>query len=152
CEAAAAILTTEGDLGGLAEAWLSIGKIRFFLGDCHGGAEALEDAAASARRGGDHHVELEATRWLVICWWMLPVPASAAVDRTEQMLRTATGDGWAEAEILQPLSLLYAHVGRFAAARSALARAKAEYARSGAKFDWAHCAIPAGHIELIAED
>jgi predicted ATPase/class 3 adenylate cyclase len=152
CEAAAAILEAEGDLDGLAEAWLSIGKMRFFLGDCHGSAEALERAAAIARRSGNHHVVLEATRWLVICWWMLPVPASAAIDHAEQVLRAATGDAWAEAEILEPLSLLYAHVGRFADARSAIARAKAEYARSGAKFDWAHCAIPAGHIELVAED
>jgi tetratricopeptide (TPR) repeat protein len=151
-EAAAAILEAEGDLDGLAEAWLSIGKMRFFLGGCHGGAEALERAAAIARRSGNDHVVLEATRWLVICWWMLPVPASAAIDHTEQVLRAATGDAWAEAEILEPLSLLYAHVGRFADARSAIARAKAEYARSGAKFDWAHCAIPAGHIELVAED
>jgi predicted ATPase/class 3 adenylate cyclase len=152
CEAAAATLEREGDLDGLAEAWLSIGKIRFFLGDCYGAAEALEPAAASARRGGDHHVELEASRWLVVCWWMLPVPASEALDHAEKMLRAATGDAWAEAEILEPLSVLYAHVGRFADARSAIARAKAEYARSGAKFGWAHCAIPSGYIELIAED
>lgn len=152
CEAAAAILETEGDPDGLAEAWLSIGKMRFFLGDCHGGAEALKHAAASALRGGDHHVELEANRWLITCWWMLPIPAGTAIDLAEHVLQAATGDAWAEAEILEPLSLLYAHVGRFADARSAIARARAEFWRAGAKFDWAHCAIPAGHIELIAED
>jgi predicted ATPase/DNA-binding SARP family transcriptional activator len=152
CEAAAAILESEGDLEGLAEAWLSIGKLRFFLGDCYAGAEALEHAAARARRCSSHQIELEATRWLVICWWMLCIPASEAIDRTEQILQAVMGDDWAEAAILEPLSLLYAHAGRFADARSAIARARTEYARSGAKFDWAHCAIPAGHIELIAAD
>ncbi len=63
-----------------------------------------------------------------------------------------TGDSWAEAAILGPLSVLYSYVGRFADARVALTRSRSILARSGARIDWARRAIQGGLIELIAGD
>ena len=83
---------------------------------------------------------------------VLPIPADIAIDQAEHFLRAASGDVWAEALILQPLSLLYGFAGRFADARAANARSQAIFIRSGARFEQAACAILAGEIELIAGD
>ena len=48
CKAAAAVLDAEGDLEGLAEAWVVIGVHRSSLGDSPAGAEAFERAISSA--------------------------------------------------------------------------------------------------------
>ena len=150
CEAAAATLESEGDLAGLAEALLSVGTQRFFLGDALVGEQVLERAAACARQGGNHRAEQAARGWLVVTFHVLPIPADIAIGRAEHFLRAASGDVWAEALILQPLSLLYGFAGRFADARAANARSQAIFTRSGARFEQAACAILAGEIELIA--
>jgi non-specific serine/threonine protein kinase len=152
CEAAAALLASEGDQAALAEAWLSIGKLRLFLGDARAGIEALEDAARYARQSGNHRTEVEARGWMVVAFRMLPVPAGAAIGRGEQFLQAASGDPWAEAMITQPLSVLYALAGRFADARAAVARSRSLYAAAGAEFGRAGGAMVAGDIELIAGD
>jgi predicted ATPase/DNA-binding SARP family transcriptional activator len=150
CEAAAATLESDGDLAGLAEALLSVGTQRFFLGDALVGEQLLERAAACARQGGNHRAEQAARGWLVVTFHVLPIPADIAIGRAERFLRAASGDVWAEALILQPLSLLYGFAGRFADARAANARSQAIFTRSGARFEQAASAILAGEIELIA--
>jgi tetratricopeptide (TPR) repeat protein len=96
---------------------------------------------------------MRASGWLVFTFFYLPVPADTAIERAEQLLHEASGDPWAEAQILQPLSVLYAYAGRFPDARAAVARARATFASSGAKFDWAlTAAIPAAEVELISGD
>jgi predicted ATPase/class 3 adenylate cyclase len=152
CEAAAVVLESEGDLDGLAEAWLSIGKQRYFLGDRPPCADALERAGEYAQRSGNHHLELESATWLVLTLMALPVPADEAIDRAEWLLEAAARDPWAEAGILEGLAPLYGYAGRFADARSAIARARSVYHRSGARIDWARSAIPAGIIEQTAGD
>ena len=150
CEAAEATLESDGDLAGLAEALLSVGTQRFFLGDALVGEQILERAAACARQGGNHRAEQAARGWLVVTFHVLPIPADIAIGRAERFLRAASGDVWAEALILQPLSLLYGFAGRFADARAANARSQAIFTRSGARFEQAASAILAGEIELIA--
>ena len=150
CEAAEATLESDGDLAGLAEALLSVGTQRFFLGDALVGEQLLERAAACARQGGNHRAEQAARGWLVVTFHVLPIPADIAIGRAERFLRAASGDVWAEALILQPLSLLYGFAGRFADARAANARSQAIFTRSGARFEQAASAILAGEIELIA--
>ena len=63
CEAAAALLESEGDLEGLAQAWLAIGRRRVFAGDSP--VEALEHAASYARRSGNRRVEVDSQHWLI---------------------------------------------------------------------------------------
>ena len=150
CEAAVALLGSEGDLEGLAAAWLSVGILRLFLGDAPGGARSLERAAAYARQSGNHHAEAEANSWLVVSFHALPIPADAAIGRAEQLLDAVLGDPWAEASIIQPLSLLYGFAGRFADARAAIARSQAIFIRSGSALNWSICVMLAGQIEMIA--
>jgi class 3 adenylate cyclase/tetratricopeptide (TPR) repeat protein len=152
CEAAAAILDAAGDLEGLAEAWLLAGMARFWLGDSPADQQALERAIAYAAQAGHRRLQMQASAWLAGTFTYLSVPADTAVARTEQLLQMANGDPWAEAEMLMPLSQIYAYAGRFADARAAIARVRSVYDRSGAKLKWADGAGVAGEIELIAGD
>ena len=151
CEESAAVLESEGDLQGLAEAWLSVGRLRFWAG-APGSSEALERAAACARQSGNHHAERESRTWLAATVWDLPIPADVAAGRAERLLEAASGDPWDEAAILEPLSLTYGYAGRFAEARAACRRAQSILAAAGAELDWALCAQGAGRIELMAGD
>jgi class 3 adenylate cyclase len=152
CQAAAAVLEADGDLEGLAEAWKMTGMIRFWLGDSPADQQALERAIGCARQGGHRRVQMDASFWLAVTFMYLPIPADAALARTEQLLQTADGEPWAEANILLPLSALYAYAGRFADARGAIARARSVYDSSGAKLRRAHGVGAAGMLELIAGD
>jgi len=150
CQAAAALLESEDDLEGAAEAWLSAGKLHFFDGDTQAAEQALQRAAASARRSGNHHAEREARAWLVANLEDLPMPVDVAVSRAEQQLEASAGDPWSEAAILQDLALLYGFAGRFADARAAYRRGQSISAASGAKLHWARCTMLAGRIEMMA--
>jgi len=151
CEQSAAVLESEGDLEGLAEAWLSAGRLRFWAG-APGASEALERAAACARQGGNHHAEQESRTWLAATLWDLPIPVDVAAGRAERLLEAASGDPWDEAAILHPLPLTYGYAGRFAEARAACRRAQSILTASGAKLGWARCVYLAGRIELMAGD
>ena len=152
CEAAIAVLDSEGDFEGLAEAWIFTGKLRFWLGESPADQEALERAMAYARQSGNRRAHTVASTWLGSTFMTLPVPADAAVGRAEQLLQAADGDPWAEADLFIPLALLYAYVGRFAEARAAITRSRSMYVGSGAKLTLAESANPAGQIELLAGD
>jgi class 3 adenylate cyclase/tetratricopeptide (TPR) repeat protein len=152
CEAATAVLEAEGDREGLAEAWLLAGKLLFWLGQSPADREALERAMSYARQSGHHRVQIQAGSWLVVTFQLLPIPADAAIARAGQLLQLADGEPWAEADILDPLSLIYAYAGRFAEAREAIARAQSAYGRPAAKLRWVQGASTAGEIELIAGD
>jgi class 3 adenylate cyclase/tetratricopeptide (TPR) repeat protein len=152
CQAAAAVLEAEHDLEGLAEAWKLTGMIRFWLGRSPADEQALERAMAYARQGGHRRIQLEASFWLVTTFMLLPIPADAAIPRAEQLLQTADGEPWAEADILMPLSILYAYSGRFADARYAITHARSVYDSSGTKIRRAMGVQVAAEVELIARD
>jgi predicted ATPase len=151
-EEAAALLESEGDLEGVAEAWVSAGKLLFVSGDTLAAEQVLQRAAACAQQSGNHRAEQEARTWLAATFWDLPIPFDVAVGRAERLLEAAAGDPWDEAAILEPLALTYGYAGRFADARAACRRAQAVLGASGAKLDWTRCAQVAGRIELIAGD
>jgi predicted ATPase/DNA-binding SARP family transcriptional activator len=152
CQESAAVLESEGDLEGAAEAWLSAGKLRYWGFDTLASEQALQRAADCARRSGNHHAEREAGTWRIANLEDLPLPADVAVGRAEQLLEAAAGDPWAEAAILQPLTVVYGFAGRFADARAACRRAQSIFTGAGAKPDWARCAQLAGRMELMAGD
>ena len=80
CEAAAAMLESGGDPQGLAEAWLSIGALRFWQGKGPASAEAIERAEGYARRSASRYVQQQVARWLVVPYTELstrPRPRSA---------------------------------------------------------------------------
>ena len=150
CAAAAPVLESEGDLEGLAEVWLLVGKVHLWGADARAGEEALERAAAYARQSGNRHVAREARRWLAVAFLVLPIPADVAVGRTERLLEAAAGDPWDEAAILPELAWHYGHAGRLADARAACQRAQSILTASGAELDGAIAAMEAGKVELIA--
>ena len=152
CEAAAAVLESEGDMAGLAEALTLAGKLRYWLGDTAASEEVLERAIACARQSGNHRAQMRASHWLAVTFVVLPIPADAAVDRAEQLLQEASGDLWAEADLLKPLCVLYAYIGRAADAREALTRSQSIFTRFGAKLALAESAIPAGDVENTLGD
>jgi predicted ATPase len=151
-EAATAILDAEDDPESLAEAWLLTGKIRFWAGDSPADRQDLERAIAYARQTGHRSLQMQASFWLATTFMYLPIPADTAVARAEQLLQAADGEPWAEADVLMPLSLLYAYAGRFGDARGAIARARSLYDTSGAKIRRAMAADVAGQVEQIAGD
>jgi len=152
CAAAAAVLESEGDLEGLAEVWLLVGKLRLWGGDTLAAEHALQSAAADARQSGNYRVQRECGAWLVAVLGELPVPVDVAANRAEQLLEAASGDPWAEAGILNFLAEPYGYAGRLVDARTAYRRARSIFTGSGAKLAWAASAQVAGRIELMAGD
>jgi predicted ATPase/DNA-binding SARP family transcriptional activator len=152
CQESAAVLESDGDLEGAAEAWLSAGKLRYWGFDPLASEQALQRAAACARQSGNYRAERECGTWLVAILEDLPLPADVAVGRAEQLLEAASGDPWAEAAILPLLSVLYGYAGRLADARAACRRGQSILTGAGAKLKGAMCAQLAGWMELIAGD
>ncbi len=151
CEAAAAVLEAESDLDGLAEALTAVGRLRFWLDDVPA-SHVLERAIDCARQSGNHRAQMRASHWLAVIFSFLPIPADTAVARAEQLLADASGDAWAEADLLKPLCVLYAHVGRVADARAAIDRSQSIFTGFGAKLALAESAVPAAIVGLIIED
>jgi tetratricopeptide (TPR) repeat protein len=152
CEAAAAVLEAEGDLGGLAEALTAAGRLRFWLGDIPASHVVLERAISCARHSGNRRAQVWAGHWLAVTFSLLAIPADAGVARAEQLLRDADGDLWAEADLLKPLCVLYAHVGRIADARAAIDRSQSIFTGFGAKLALSESAVPAAIMGLIIGD
>ena len=152
CEAAAAVLESAGDLGGLAEALTAVGELWFWLGDMPASHVALERAISCARQSGNRRAQMAASHWLSVSFAFLAIPADAGVARVEQLLRDAEGDLWAEADLLKPLSLLYAHVGQITEARAAIDRSQSIFTGFGAKRALAESAVPAAHTGMIIGD
>ena len=95
---------------------------------------------------------MRASHWLAVTYYALPIPVDAAVARAEELLHDASGDTWAEADLLKPLCVLYAYLGRSADARAAIDRSQSIFAGFGAKLALAESAIPAGLVGLTIGD
>jgi len=152
CEAAAVVLEAEADLDGLAEALTVAGRLLFWLGNIPASQPVLERAISCARQSGSHRTQMRASHWLAVTFSLLAIPADVGVIRTEQLLADASGDAWAEADLLKPLCALYAHVGRSADAQAAIERSQAIFAGFGAKLALAESAVPAAIVGLIIGD
>jgi predicted ATPase/DNA-binding SARP family transcriptional activator len=152
CAAAAAVLESADDVDGLAEALTVAGRLRFWLGDIPASHAVLERAISCARQSGNHRAQMRASHWLAVTFSLLAIPADTGVTRTEQLLADAGGDRWAEADLLKPLCVLYAHVGRAADARAAIDRSQSIFAGFGAKLALTESAIPAAVTGLIIGD
>jgi predicted ATPase/DNA-binding SARP family transcriptional activator len=153
CQAATNALEAEGDLAGLAEAWILAGQLQSWVGDPAACQQALARAAEYARESGNRYAETGASLWLAISFSDLPVPADVAIGHVEQLLEAARGEPRAEADSLMWLAVLYGYAGRFADARRAVARSQQMLTEMGMKLQSALCAaLVAGQIELIAGD
>jgi tetratricopeptide (TPR) repeat protein len=128
------------------------GRAQFWLDDPAAATEALERAISYARQSGHHRAQMRASHWLAVTFRVLPLPADTAIARIEELLQAASGDLWAEADLLKPLCILYAYLGRATDARAALARSRGIFARFGAKFALAESGIPASVMEQALAD
>jgi predicted ATPase/DNA-binding SARP family transcriptional activator len=152
CEAAGVLLESENDLDGLADALTAAGRLRFWLGDIPASHVVLERAIRCGRESGNHRAQMRASHWLAVTFCFLPIPADTAVARAEQLLADASGDAWAEADLLKPLCMLYANVGRSADAWAAVDRSQSIFARFGAKLALAESAVPAAIVGMTVGD
>ena len=152
CEAAAGVLESDDDLDGLAEALTVAGRLLFWLGDIPASQPVLERAISCARYSGNYRTQMRAGHWLAVTFSLLSIPADTGAARTEQLLADASGDRWAEADLLKPLCVLYAHVGRSADARAAIDRSQSIFAGFGARLALAESAVPAAIVGLIIGD
>ena len=153
CEAAITILEAEGDLAGLADGLTIAGRLRAILDYAPAYIEVVERAIACARQSGNHRAQMLASSWLATTYLVaLPIPADAAVARTKELLFDASGDTWAEAALLQPLSALYAYLGRSADARAAIDRMQSILVGLGMKLALAQGALGGGVTELAIGD
>jgi class 3 adenylate cyclase len=148
CDVAIAVLDSEGDLEGLAEAWILTGRLRFWRGEWPADHQALERAMAYAQQSGNRRTQVLAAGWLVVTFLELPVPADTAIADAEHLLQAAKGDPWAEALILMSSMLLYGYAGRSADARDASERSRSMFASAGAKHQWALSSFVSGQMEL----
>src|SRR5262249_39315408 len=123
-----------------------------WLGDPIAGGKTLERAIAFARQSGNHRAQMRASTSLAVSYHMLSLPVDAAVARLDELLNDTISDTWAEAELLQPLCVLYAYLGRSADALAAIARSQSLFAGFGAKLALAQSAIPAGLVGLTIGD
>jgi len=149
-ENAAAILESEGDLFGLAEAWVNVSLVRLNVGDVIGSQHAAEQASRVAKASGNRYVELVASDMLIGNFGELPVPVDVAIGRAEQLLQMAAGEPWAEVHGMDGLAFLYACAGRLTDARALITRTRSVYMQSGDKLFWAGAAPAAGKIEMMA--
>ena len=152
CEEAVTVLESAGDFAALADAWVEIAMLHYWLGQISSDQAALERGEAYARRSGNRAAELLAQESLARSFDFLTVPTDLAIERQEQLLEAVEGEPRSEAHVLHHLALMYGFAGRFVEARSAIRRCRAVWAESGAKLDWASTAMNAGAIELMAGD
>ena len=152
CEAAIAVLDAAGDLQGLAEAWLLVGKLRFDHNDWLAAQEAMERAIAAGRQSGNHRSRSMASTWLGSIFLMSPTPLDAAVARVEQLLQEVGGEPYAQQGVLMTLVTLYAYSGRIPDARAAITRCKAIITGFASELASAFSAIPDGEMEMVAGD
>ena len=152
CEAAAAVLESAGDMAGLAEALTAAGKLRFWLGDMAGSEEVLERAIACARQSGNHRAQMRASHWLAVTFHVLPIPADAAVARTEQLLQEASGDlGPKRTCSSRSACCMPTSAAPLTPARPSTAASRYSPA-SARRLALAESAIPAGLVGLIIGD
>jgi tetratricopeptide (TPR) repeat protein len=152
CERAVEVLRDTGDPARLADALVTLGKLRFWSGMQPADRETLDEALAVARQAGNHAAELLALEWLAISYIDLRAPTDVAIAEQERLLGLAKGAPRAEAGILAPLAWLYGYAGRFDDARRTITRSIEMYKTLGSFLEAGASTMNAGSIELLAGD
>ena len=117
-------LESTGDDQGLAKAWNLLGHLCWWRGQFVAMAEASLNAIDRARQCNDDREEAWGHTGLAISTAMGPAPISEGIATCERILDTLSQNRMVEARTLMALSLLRAWRGDFAAARSAVDKAR----------------------------
>jgi tetratricopeptide (TPR) repeat protein len=142
-----------GDDPGLAEAWLSVAMFRFWTGHASAAEAACDLAVRHARDAGNRRTEAQALSWLVLAISEGPAEVTAGLQRLVRILEAAEGHSEVEARVLCTRAEFQAMLGRFDAAREAVARSRELFEDLGLITDMAgDLPVVAGRVELLAGD
>ncbi len=133
-EAATPIFEEAGDHVSLARALGLAGRLRFWEGEAAAALEDLERAALLARDAGDRGQEAECLRYTAVAMRLGPMPVGEALERCEEIRRSATANGGLEVALLVTRAHLEAMRGRFEPARELIREATALAQRLGRQF------------------
>jgi predicted ATPase/class 3 adenylate cyclase len=154
-EASQAIATFEelGDEQGLSKGWALLSLVHIMRAQFGRAEEALEEAAAHARRAGDYRDELESVSWIPLTVWAGAAPAEQGLRRCQEIVERAGGDKKPMATAIFMRAPFQAGMGQLEEARESIARAKA-ILEEVALTVWIAGPLTqiAGWVELIAGD
>jgi tetratricopeptide (TPR) repeat protein len=122
-----------GDEGGLARAWLFVGKGRFWLGRAEAAHQAWERAVECAHAAGDRRAECEAVSWIPAALLLGPTPVQEAIHVCDELLRSDLRDRKVEAFALLHRASLEGMRGAFGEARRLLVEKQGDPARARAE-------------------
>ncbi len=152
-EAATPIFEEVGDHTSLARALGLAGRLRFWEGESADALEDLERAALLARDAGDRGQEAECLRSTAVAMRLGPMPVGEALERCEEIRRSATANGGLEVALLVTRAHLEAMRGRFEPARELIREATALAQRLGRQFMLdAEVAPAAAHVARLSGD
>jgi class 3 adenylate cyclase/tetratricopeptide (TPR) repeat protein len=114
-----------GDDANVAEAIRLVGIIRFWQGRAAVAENEFDRAIEHARRAGDRRQEREILKWLTLVIAEGPTPAAEGVRRIDSIVGQSPGDRGVEMSAARNRAELEAMLGRFEAARTLDAHAKA---------------------------
>jgi DNA-binding SARP family transcriptional activator len=141
------------DQGGLARALGLLGILRLWDGRAETAIEELERAVRHARAANDRAQAVESLRYLLVAVFWGPTPVPAALERVEEVARTAAGDARLNVTALQVRAHLLAMRGRFDEARDLIGAARTAAQELGLELVVAASVRrSACEIELLAGD
>jgi class 3 adenylate cyclase/tetratricopeptide (TPR) repeat protein len=151
-EQALPVLESVGDHQGLARAWRLLMLVHWTA--CRWGTaeEPAVRMIEEARLAGDRLLEIRSLSSLATCALYGPTPVPAAIERCEELLRTAAGDRKAEALIMCSIAHLEAMRARFDRARELYTRSRAALQELGWNLLAALTSIDSGTVEMLAGD
>src|SRR6266511_131545 len=135
------------DHAGLADYWKLVGTTHWMSGQAEQTAVAMGRALEHAREAGDASEVFDRTEWLAIAEAYGPTPASAALERFEELVAPLGESRVQSAQIRYPTISLLATQGRFDEARAAIA----EYEEVMEELGWPGADSSTGHQEMNAE-
>ncbi len=152
-DAAIQVFDDVGDQAGLARALTLGGKLRFWGGEAGAALTDLERAARYAHDAEDDAQEAEALQFVLAAIRFGPTRVEEALRRAGEIRARGGSNRRLEVGLLQTCAHLEAMEGRFDAARTSIAQAKALAEEHGLHvlLD-SHVRPAAGEIELLAGD
>jgi tetratricopeptide (TPR) repeat protein len=139
-----------GDDFGLARAHFLLAQVHWDDYKMSAAEQALEQALAHAREGGNSHDEAKILSSLSATLFWGPAPADKAIALCEEIIEKSGGNRFVQATCLLRSAGLQAMRGEFEEARTLVARARTIFNDLGQAFPLARSTHEAGFIELLA--
>ncbi|HEY7874399.1 MAG TPA: adenylate/guanylate cyclase domain-containing protein [Actinomycetota bacterium] len=141
-----------GDDFGLARSQFLLAQVHWDDYKMAAAEQALEQALAHARDGGNSHDEAKILSSLSATLFWGPAPADKAIALCEEIIEKSGGNRFVQATCILRTAGLQAMRAEFDEARSLVARARGIFNDLGQAFPLARSTHEAGFIELLADD